>query len=489
MSKHMSSVYGCLPNLRYSSSSCRSSLLLTYLSGGGFGGFSTLTGTLTPPLFRPTFRSSIHSSSQREDNNHGGDDDESDQSHNVVTAVMTWGKCRNSGVLGGGATVDEPFPVEVFSLRDTLSKKSETNRNGTIALMSGLHHMALLDGDGNVHTWGKGAGGRLGHGDELEGFVPDAVVMPEGVTHVTQASLGGLHTAAIVRHESPDTPDALLTFGHGGFGQLGLGDTTPRFEPTQVTGLPTPPARVSCGGAHTVVALTDGRLVAFGRDEGDGRLGSPEVSTNSAGDDFAIGSAVPVEVTGFSSKANNAVDGIASLSCGGFHTLCADGSGAVWSWGGSANGECGRGRGIGGPVPARVEGIDEAVVEVAAGGFHSAALTADGRVYVWGWGEQGQLGLDAEQLGGLRGTWHPQLVRDLEGERVVHVACGPLQTFLITESGRLLSAGFNEHYQLGNPSRPSSARTFDEVLLPTGSKCLAVAPGSAHAGAIVRIME
>ena len=72
---------------------------------------------------------------------------------------------------------------------------------------------------------------------------------------------------------------------------------------------------------------------------------------------------------------------------------------------------------------------------------------------------------------------------------VVHVACGPLQTFLITESGRLLSAGFNEHYQLGNPSRPSSARTFDEVLLPTGSKCLAVAPGSAHAGAIVRIME
>ena len=236
---------------------------------------------------------------------------------------MTWGKCRNSGVLGGGATVDEPFPVEVFSLRDTLSKKSESNRNGTIALMSGLHHMALLDGDGNVHTWGKGAGGRLGHGDELEGFVPDAVVMPEGVTHVTQASLGGLHTAAIVRHESPDTPDALLTFGHGGFGQLGLGDTTPRFEPTQVTGLPTPPARVSCGGAHTVVALTDGRLVAFGRDEGDGRLGSPEVSTNSAGDDFAIGSAVPVEVTGLSSKANNAVDGIASLSCGGFHTLCA----------------------------------------------------------------------------------------------------------------------------------------------------------------------
>jgi alpha-tubulin suppressor-like RCC1 family protein len=58
--------------------------------------------------------------------------------------------------------------------------------------------------------------------------------------------------------------------------------------------------------------------------------------------------------------------------------LLADGGG-VLSFGGNANGELGREGGTW--APGRVAALDGArVAQLAAGGFHSAALTADGEV-------------------------------------------------------------------------------------------------------------
>lgn len=413
-------------------------------------------------------------------------------------ALFVWGKCKNTGVLGTGATVDEPRPTAVEGVADMAT---------SLKLASGLHHMAMQTDKATLLTWGKGSGGRLGLGDELEGFVPDAVRLPDDVDAVTDVSLGGLHSAAIVRRKA--APNALLTWGHGGFGQLGHGDTQSRFVPTIVEGLQSPPTHISAGGAHTVVALEDGSLVAFGRDEGEGRLGSSHVSLSSVDDEYTVGSPSPVEVHAF--LPSDAA--VASISCGGFHSLCVDSAGGLWSWGASANGECGRGRGIGGPVPARVA-IDAEVVAAVAGGFHSVALTSDGALYTWGWGEQGQLG-HGDALDGLRGVWTPRRVDDLAGERAVHVACGPQTTYVITESGRLLACGWyvfrvecavrptasasehltnnirslpsrNEHFQLGDPSR-ERCDTFDDVPLPTSSRCLSIVAGTSHAAALVAL--
>ncbi|KIH65168.1 hypothetical protein ANCDUO_04514 [Ancylostoma duodenale] len=43
-----------------------------------------------------------------------------------------------------------------------------------------------------------------------------------------------------------------------------------------------------------------------------------------------------------------------------------------------------------------LEGIH--VVAIAAAGWHSAALTADGDVYLWGWNHRGQLGDEKEKV-------------------------------------------------------------------------------------------
>lgn len=380
-------------------------------------------------------------------------------------------------MLGNGGLIDEPYPSVVESLNSVLK---ETGGSSAVQplLLSGLHHMALLAPSGELFTWGRGAGGRLGLGDELDGFEPSPVCLPQGFDRVVNASLGGLHSAAIVERSSGGPP-ALLTWGHGGFCALGLGDTQSRFFPTEVL-LSATPASVSCGGAHTAVVTTDGRLFTFGRDEGEGRLGVPEVSVTSKADEYIVGNSSPTAIQPFCSE-----DGphVSSVACGGFHTICVDNEGAVWTWGASANGECGRGRGIGGPTPMRVA-LDEAVTQVAAGGFHSAALTAGGELYTWGWGTEGQLGHPdlAES-----GSWTPMRVEDLRGETIVHVACGSLTTFVITASGRLLSCGWNADYQLGNPERVSKldCGVFRDVPLLHGIRCLAVAPGSAHGGALI----
>ena len=66
-------------------------------------------------------------------------------------------------------------------------------------------------------------------------------------------------------------------------------------------------------------------------------------------------------------------------------------------------------------VPTKVTGggIDEAVVvQVAAGDYHSMALTATGELYAWGEGDSGQLGHGGKEnlavprvVGGIGGRW------------------------------------------------------------------------------------
>lgn len=85
---------------------------------------------------------------------------------------------------------------------------------------------------------------------------------------------------------------------------------------------------------------------------------------------------------------------IRTASSGAHHALAVDEDGAVWAWGTNQNGECGNGR-IGEDVvaPRRIErdsmgapfrGVVAVVGGGGDGGWTSAALKADGTVWVWG---------------------------------------------------------------------------------------------------------
>ena len=72
---------------------------------------------------------------------------------------------------------------------------------------------------------------------------------------------------------------SLWVWGYNWYDQLGLGDTTDRYAPTQV-GSATNWAAVCAGGYHTVARKQDGTLWAWG-DNGDGQLGLGDTTNRS----------------------------------------------------------------------------------------------------------------------------------------------------------------------------------------------------------------
>ena len=79
---------------------------------------------------------------------------------------------------------------------------------------------------------------------------------------------------------------------------------------------------------------------------------------------------------------------ITNFSGGELHTIACTEFGDVFAWGRGKEGQLGHGDG---PAPAqqwvprRIEGlVEETVVDVCAGAFHSLAVTTTGKVFQWG---------------------------------------------------------------------------------------------------------
>jgi alpha-tubulin suppressor-like RCC1 family protein len=216
------------------------------------------------------------------------------------------------------------------------------------------------------------------------------------------------------------------------------------------------------GGCGDAVAVTStGEVVTWGNNEaGQGGAGSKSFI------------AVPAEIaTG---------NVITSVQAGCKFDLALTSSGQVLSWGDNTVGQLGIGT-RGGlrttPVQIRLpRGVQ--VAAISAGSDFAMALTATGQLYAWGDDLQGQLG---------DGTFHllsarPVLVRLPRGVFVVSVSAGGAHTLALTNAGRLLSWGANNHGQLGNGSRLPRRTPFP--VLGAGTNVTAISAGGDHSLAL-----
>ena len=119
------------------------------------------------------------------------------------------------------------------------------------------------------------------------------------------------------------------------------------------------------------------------------------------------------------------------------------------------------------PVPGLVKGLTTyRISQVAGGDGHSVAVTATGKVLVWGASACGQLGLssmsemptDAE---GYPYQPEPKLVEELRDYRVVQVACGDAHTVALTGDGLVFSWGGGGCGQLGHPDTAQMPKDED----------------------------
>ena len=325
--------------------------------------------------------------------------------------LYTWGENRY-GQLGDGTLISKLEPVKV--LEDVVSVEL------------GGNHSAAITSDGSLYVWGYNYYGQVGDGKRLNVKSPVKIL-----DDVVGVSLGGNHSAAI-------TSDGdLYVWGCNTNGQVGDGSQRVRTEPVKVL---EDVESVSLGSAHSAAVKTDGSLWVWG------------CNTNyQLGDGTTYMRTRPVEL----------MDGVKQVSLGSSHSACVTEDGELYVWGMNSNGE----QGSGSNVPVKEPALRmEHVASVALGGFtkkvdgsdstsyygHSACITEEGVLYVWGGNESGEVG-NGKQTDVLK----PMEI----AQNVLSVSLGGAHTAYVTEEG-IFTCGRNTYGQLGDGQRKN-------VLEPT----------------------
>jgi len=153
---------------------------------------------------------------------------------------------------------------------------------------------------------------------------------------------------------------------------------------------------------------------------------------------------------------------IVQVALGEFHGVALSAHGTVFAWGMEQGPEvatglsCEQSRRFGDvperanlnqPEPRLLE-VPGVAVEVAAGGYHNALITEDGRLWTWGSNTHGQLGHGRE----IPAIGEPRHVRSFDGgggRRVVSVSLGGFHSAAIDESGSAFTWGENKKGQCG----------------------------------------
>lgn len=82
-------------------------------------------------------------------------------------------------------------------------------------------------------------------------------------------------------------------------------------------------------------------------------------------------------------------------------------------------------------VPTLIESLSvHRVTLVSCGGAHTAAVTAQGALFTWGWGLYGQLGHGSD----MKELFHPKEVSELHGIVISQVSCGGFHTAAVTSA-------------------------------------------------------
>ena len=352
-----------------------------------------------------------------------------------------------TGSIGGGSMTGVTTPTAVTAPAG----------QSFASIASGGAFTVGLTTTGQVFAWGAGSLGQLGDGQLTGSTVPMPVTIPSPPgappAVVTAVSAGDSHALALT------SSGQVWAWGANLFGQLGNGTTADSDVPVAVT---PPPGvvfdAVAAGGDHSLALASDGRIFGWGANT-SGQVGDGTTSSRST----------PTPVT--------APPGVTftAVSAGTAHSLAVASDGSVWSWGFNASGQLGTGTTTDASTPQQVAmPAGTPVATVAAGGSHSLALTASGRVFAWGSDVFGQLSSALVSTLPVDSDVPVQPLGLPPVTTFVSISAGQDSSYALTSNGVPWGWGGDYYGQLGdgtpglNAVGPSAMTTLSPGTLATG---------------------
>ncbi|XP_067001065.1 X-linked retinitis pigmentosa GTPase regulator isoform X2 [Anabrus simplex] len=221
-----------------------------------------------------------------------------------------------------------------------------------------------------------------------------------------------------------------------------------------------PIVELACGDEHTALVCEKGRVFVFGNnDYGQLGLGHRNIMTRPS----CVKTLKPEKII--------------HIACGKAHTLAATESGKLFTWGSNSDGQLGVGDVQDRALPTHVLDYEGGNIrQLSAGCLHSATLTENGCVYVWGANSDGQLGLND-------GADNVLIPKELPFNKpIIHISCGYYHTAFVTVDGDLYVCGEGESGKLGLPNSVSNCTSPTRVI--TESPVISVSCGGNHTLAV-----
>ncbi|KAJ3696089.1 hypothetical protein LUZ60_001466 [Juncus effusus] len=311
-------------------------------------------------------------------------------------------------------------------------------------------------------SWGAGTDGQLGTVIFEDRYVPQRLISspPLSISHV---ACGGAHSIALTHDGS------VYTWGRGSNGQLGHGDLENCSKPKHVNFFENLRiSRVSAGWNHSGFVTDTGRLFMCG-DGSFGQLGTGDLQSYN----------IPIEVQFFESKH------VKEIACGMRHSLVLINGNFVYGFGSCRHGQIGK------PAsgaqrfctnPEIIQGFENCrVTNLFANGDHSAALTDNRELYIWGRG-----------FNKAQNDFHPRVVQT--SLKISQVALGWHHALILSE-GEVYMLGAYRHANLnGSKSIPSTSTNcleesttrpeLEKILILEGEKVIQIASGSEHSAVL-----
>ena len=296
--------------------------------------------------------------------------------------------------------------------------------SGVAHVSAGGFHTAVVTMDGSLVTFGDNQFGQLGRswlctGEDGRGSHGPAVVAldNQAAADAFGASGGAVEVACGRYHTIVLCADgSVRTFGRGLEGQLGgMQFELKRSVAGVVSAVGEDNVAVAAGGYHSLVAKASGAVMSFGRNT------HGQLCTGSDEDESFTPRLLDLESA---SGVNGAYADVGLISGGAYHTLLmlrlpgagagGDEGTALYSCGRNREGQLGLGdkivigryeqtfivddtddRLIPTAVPSFgiAQNAADAIMQIAAGGWHSLVLLASGTVYSFGSNDAGQLGI------------------------------------------------------------------------------------------------